>query len=215
MPPIDEPNFAVDESTSPLAAVREFILEQRARDLSYETIAGMLAERNVQTSPTAVGRFCRKYLSDAEIATRRSELKGTRAPDAGSLPAARVQMAEMEALFAAAKLELATLLDGRLNGVSAAAASIERSREQLAELKAVIHERPAVVAKLFEAEMQASAVKVLTKVKELEATLSALVVATRRTLQYAERRLLFVAWGIGVGVGAFGCWLWMGSKGIE
>lgn len=210
MPAVDEPSSPVDESTSPLAASREFILEQRARDLSYETIAGMLAERAVQTSPTAVGRFCRKHLPDEEVARKRAELKGTRASEAGALPTSRTQVVEMEALFAAAKLELETLLDGRLNGVSAAAASIERSREQLAELKTVIHERPAVVAKLFEAEMQESAVKVLTRVKELEGTLGGLLVATRGTLRYAERRLLFAVWTIGVGVGALGCWLLIG-----
>jgi hypothetical protein len=209
MPAVDEPIAPVDESTSPLASSREFILEQRARDLSYETIAGMLAAREVQTSPTAVGRFCRKHLPDEEVARKRAELKGTRPPEAAALPASRAQVVEMEALFAAAKLELETLLDGRLNSVSAAAASIERSREQLAELKTVIHERPAVVAKLFEAEMQASAVKVLTRVKELEGTLGALLVATKGTLQYAERRLLFAAWVIGVGVGALGSWLVM------
>lgn len=205
-----ESSSPVDESTSPLAAVREFILEQRARELSYETIAEMLAKREIQTSPTAIGRFCRKYLTDEEVTRRRAELKGARAPAAAALPAARTQVVEMEALFAAAKLELETLLDGRLNGVSAAAASIERSREQLAELKTVIHERPAVVAKLFEAEMQASAGKVLTRVKELEGTLGTLLVATRGTLWYAERRLLFAVWVIGVGTGALGCWLLKG-----
>jgi hypothetical protein len=204
---VDASSGAENESTSPLAAQREFILEQRARDLSYDIIAEMLAKRGVQTSSAAVGRFCRKNFTEEEAMLRRQELKGT--STAPALPAARSQTVEMEALFAAAKLELESLLDGRLNGVSAAATSIERSREQLAELNAVIQERPAVIAKLFETEMQASAVKVLTRVKELEATLSALLVATRGTLQYAERRLLLAAWVIGVGVGAMGCWLVM------
>lgn len=207
MPAVDEPSSPVDEAASPLAASRDFILEQRARELSYETIAGMLAERGVQSSPTAVGRFCRKHLSDDQVDRRRAELKGT---DSTAVPTAtlpQTSLVELEALFAAAKLELETLLDGRLNGVNAAAASIERSREQLAELKTVIHERPAVVARLFEAEMQESAVKVLTRVKELEGTLGGLLVATRGTLRYAERRLLFAVWTIGVGVGALGCLL--------
>jgi hypothetical protein len=207
MPAVDEPVSIGDESTSPLAASKEFIFEQRARDLSYETIAGMLREREVQTSPSAVGRFCRKHLTDEELLRRRAELKGSLPAGATALPPGRSQVVEMEALFSAAKLELETLLERQLNGVNAATASIERSREQLAELKQVIHERPAVVARLFDAEMQASAVKVLTKVKELESTLNALLVATRGTLQWAERRLLFAAWVIGVGVGAMGCWL--------
>jgi hypothetical protein len=154
-----------------------------------------------------VGRFCRKYLPDDEVAQTRAALKGTPAVSAPMLPTPRAHLVELEALFAAAKLELETLLDGRLNGVNAAAASIERSREQLAELRSVIHERPAVVAKLFEVEMQESAVKILAKVKELEGTLGGLLVATRGTLRYTERRLLFAAWLIGVGVGALGCWL--------
>lgn len=197
----------MDEPSSPLASQRDLILEQRARNLSYETIAELLAERGVQSSPTAVGRFCRKYLLEEEVARRRTELKGKHPSEALSGHRAPTHVIEMDALLEAAKLEFQSLLDARLNGVSAAAASIEKSREQLAELKTVIHERPTVVAKLFEAELQGSAVKVVTRVKELETTLGALLVATNRTLERTERRLLLAVWVLGVGVGALGCWL--------
>jgi hypothetical protein len=170
-------------------------------------IAEILARRGVNTSPTAVGRFCRKHLTEEEVAKGKADLRGVQSSPSAGVPTPRATLADFDDLLASARRKFEVLLDGRLNGVAAAAASIEKSRTQLAEMRAVSHERPPLLAKQLEMELQVPATKVLQRMKELEMQLSALLVATRGALAYAERRLLFAAWAVGLITGAIGFWL--------
>lgn len=56
-----------------LAPFRETLLLQRAKFMSYEQIAGTFARHGIKVSPAAVGLFCRRNFSRAEIERVRRE----------------------------------------------------------------------------------------------------------------------------------------------
>lgn len=61
-----------------LAPYRDVLLLQRAKFMSYEQISATLARHGLKVSPAAVGCFCRRNFSKAEIeAARRPTAPGT------------------------------------------------------------------------------------------------------------------------------------------
>jgi len=76
---------------SRLLAVREAILVFRARNYSYERIAGFLKPQGIIISGSSVGAFCRKHCPTSEIArVRKENSRGEDCPPvaSGSSPAA-------------------------------------------------------------------------------------------------------------------------------
>ncbi|EIP98805.1 hypothetical protein OpiT1DRAFT_03274 [Opitutaceae bacterium TAV1] len=74
---------------SRLLVVREAILAFRAKNYSYEHIAGLLKPQGIIISGSSVGAFCRKHCSSAEIIRVRKEIsrREDRLPAVpGSLP---------------------------------------------------------------------------------------------------------------------------------
>ena len=57
---------------SPLAPHQETVAVLRAKYLSYEKISKFFSVRQCHVSPAAVGRFCRKYVSGAQISRVRA-----------------------------------------------------------------------------------------------------------------------------------------------
>ena len=74
-----------------LTPFRDVVLLQRAKFMSYEQISATLTRHGLKVSPAAVGCFCRRYFSKAEIdALRRQGDAGkSQAGAVGSRPAAR------------------------------------------------------------------------------------------------------------------------------
>lgn len=67
-----------------LAPFRDVLLQQRAKFMSYEQIAATLARHGLKVSPAAVGIFCRRHFTKAEIESLRRSLAGAKPPAAGS-----------------------------------------------------------------------------------------------------------------------------------
>jgi|CXWL01.1.fsa_nt_gi hypothetical protein len=65
-----------------LAPYRQVLLLQRAKYMSYEQISATLARHGITVSPTAIGVFCRRYLTKAEIERARHPHLGKPAPAA-------------------------------------------------------------------------------------------------------------------------------------
>jgi len=59
-----------------LAPYRDVLLLQRAKFMSYEQISATLMRHGLKVSPAAIGCFCRRHLSKAEIESKRRELDG-------------------------------------------------------------------------------------------------------------------------------------------
>ncbi len=57
---------------SPLAPHQETVAVLRAKYLSYEKISKFFSARQCHVSPAAVGRFCRKYVSGAQVSRVRA-----------------------------------------------------------------------------------------------------------------------------------------------
>lgn len=66
-----------------LAPYRDVLLVQRAKFMSYEQISATLARHGLKVSPAAVGCFCRRHLTKAEIEAQRRNPDATRPPAAG------------------------------------------------------------------------------------------------------------------------------------
>lgn len=65
---MDARNYHPEVHTrSLLLPYREVLLTQRARYMSYEQISATLARHGITVSPAAVGVFCRRQFSRAEI----------------------------------------------------------------------------------------------------------------------------------------------------
>lgn len=62
-----------------LAPYRDVLLLQRAKFMSYEQISATLTRHGLKVSPAAIGCFCRRHFSKAEIETKRRELDGGKA----------------------------------------------------------------------------------------------------------------------------------------
>lgn len=72
-----------------LAPYREAILLFRAKFMSYEMIAATLTRQGVRISPTAVGCFCRRHFTKAQIqAARRTPPHGSPSGLPSTTPAA-------------------------------------------------------------------------------------------------------------------------------
>lgn len=74
-----------------LAPFRDVLLLQRAKFMSYEQISATLARHGLKVSPAAVGCFCRRHFSKAEIeAIRRQSSSATAGtPASASRPGSR------------------------------------------------------------------------------------------------------------------------------
>jgi hypothetical protein len=71
-----------------LAPYRDAILLFRAKFMSYELIAATLTRHGVSISPAAVGCFCRRHFTKAQIqAARRNPPPGSPALPSSTLPA--------------------------------------------------------------------------------------------------------------------------------
>lgn len=70
-----------------LARHRPALLLARARFMSYEQISAMLAKHGIDISPTAIGVFCRRTFTKAEIErVRREQERRAGAPSPHTLP---------------------------------------------------------------------------------------------------------------------------------
>lgn len=63
-----------------LAPYRQVLLLQRAKYMSYEQISATLARHGITVSPTAIGVFCRRHLTKAEIERARRPHLGKPGP---------------------------------------------------------------------------------------------------------------------------------------
>lgn len=63
-----------------LSPHRAFLLRARAKYMSYEQIAATLAKHGIRISPTAVGVFCRRHFTKAEIERARAALAHPASP---------------------------------------------------------------------------------------------------------------------------------------
>ncbi|HTH49933.1 MAG TPA: hypothetical protein VMB21_20640 [Candidatus Limnocylindria bacterium] len=73
-----------------LSPYREFLLRARAKYMSYEQIAATLAKHGIRISPTAVGVFCRRHFTRAEIERVRAGLVHPPVAAASTLPGLNV-----------------------------------------------------------------------------------------------------------------------------
>lgn len=187
------------EAQSPLAAQHEFLLAQRGRGDSYDTIAAALQRQGVQTSPAAVGRYCRKHLPAATGA------KADGPPEALSSQAA--WLGELDDLLETAGADLRTLMDQRLKLAGEAVERIEHCTAQLDSLAEALRERPAQSARMIETELRQPVDAAAQRIGELEAALRRLLGAAKSALLVAERRLLLGAYLLGSVSGALAGWL--------
>ncbi len=74
-----------------LGPFRDVILLQRAKFMSYEQISGTFARHGLKVSPAAVGVFCRRHYTKAEI--ERARQSQASSPALGRVPAAPVKVA--------------------------------------------------------------------------------------------------------------------------
>ncbi|MFA5262963.1 MAG: hypothetical protein WC378_03995 [Opitutaceae bacterium] len=72
-----------------LAPFRDVLLLQRAKFMSYEQIAATLTRHGLKVSPAAVGCFCRRTFTKAEIESLRQKQEPKPAAAAGATPAGR------------------------------------------------------------------------------------------------------------------------------
>ena len=63
-----------DHNRCRLAPFRDVLLVCRAKFMSYELISATLTRHGLKTSPTAVGVFCRRTFTKAEILRERQRL---------------------------------------------------------------------------------------------------------------------------------------------
>lgn len=80
-----------------LAPYRDVLLLQRAKFMSYEQISATLARHGLKVSPAAVGCFCRRNFSKAEIEAARRPA----APAASGTTAANARPGSRPALLGA------------------------------------------------------------------------------------------------------------------
>lgn len=78
---------AAAHTRSLLGRHRRALLMARAKYMSYEQISAMLAKHGIDISPTAIGVFCRRNFTKAEILrTRREQERSLRTPPPDMLP---------------------------------------------------------------------------------------------------------------------------------
>lgn len=71
---------------SPLGPHRKVLLLWRAKYMSYEQISATLARHGINVSPTAIGVFCRRHFTKAEIERARRNLATPAGPAPAELP---------------------------------------------------------------------------------------------------------------------------------
>ncbi len=74
-----------------LGPFRDVILLQRAKFMSYEQISATFARHGLKVSPAAVGVFCRRHSTKAEI--ERARQSQASSPALGRVPAAPAKVA--------------------------------------------------------------------------------------------------------------------------
>jgi hypothetical protein len=74
-----------------LGPFRDVILLQRAKFMSYEQISATFARHGLKVSPAAVGVFCRRHYTKAEI--ERARQSQASSPALGRVPAAPAKVA--------------------------------------------------------------------------------------------------------------------------
>jgi hypothetical protein len=74
-----------------LGPFRDVILLQRAKFMSYEQISATFARHGLKVSPAAVGVFCRRHYTKAEI--ERARQGQASSPALGRVPAAPAKVA--------------------------------------------------------------------------------------------------------------------------
>lgn len=70
-----------------LAPFRDVLLLQRAKFMSYEQIAAVMTSHGLKVSPAAVGCYCRRNFTKAEIEALRPKAGPKPAPAPGAAPA--------------------------------------------------------------------------------------------------------------------------------
>lgn len=65
---------------------RKVLLLWRAKYMSYEQISATLARHGITVSPTAIGVFCRRHFTKAEIERARRNLASPAGPAPAELP---------------------------------------------------------------------------------------------------------------------------------
>lgn len=72
-----------DHTRGLLAPYRDVLLLQRAKFMSYEQIAATLLSHGLKVSPAAVGCFCRRHFTKAEIEAARRQATSPYSPTSG------------------------------------------------------------------------------------------------------------------------------------